>query len=497
MRKLKLFSKTYIFTMALMSMIILISHSLIYIALPKVYISNKQKEGNKIIEELIGKLEVSDEETAMNLAKKFAKKYNTQIFLTLDGKTKVFQDIDSMDIYVNPNEIKDDSIVLPDINNNYILDEDSNYFLDSNENISAIDIDNFNQYINIKNSSVIKSQGFKTSSGTDGKLQIVMKLESFQETRDVIFNILPYSMVLSLIISLIASYLYARKVTTPIKEISDVTREMELLNKAALCKANTEDEIGVLARNINSLYGNLLNTIASLEGEIENVSKSEKMKVDFLRSASHELKTPLMSIHIMLENMILDIGKYKNHYVYLEKCKEIVNKLSHMIQEILDTSKLNNINEKNENIVDLADLIQKTIESYKLIAKAKNINMIINIENSFNIKVDEKLFSKALSNIISNTVNYTDEGKEIRIYIEDKKLIVENECTPIPKDHLKHIFEAFYRADFDRNKSNGGNGLGLYIVKEILKNYNLSYSFKDMPGGMKFTISFENQKNYK
>lgn len=497
MRKLKLFSKTYIFTMALMSMIILISHSLIYIALPKVYISNKQKEVNKLTEELIGKLEVSDEETAMNLAEKFAEKYNTQVFLTLDGKTKVFQDIGSMDIYVNTDEIKDDSIVLPDINNNYILDEDSNSFLDSNKNISVIDIDNFNQYINIKNSSVIKSQGFKTSSGTDGELQIVMKLESFQETRDVIFNILPYSMVLSLIISLIASYLYAGKITTPIKEISDITKEMEFLNKEALCKVNTEDEIGVLARNINSLYGNLLNTIASLEEEIENVSKSEKMKVDFLRSASHELKTPLMSIHIMLENMILDIGKYKNHYVYLEKCKEIVNKLSHMIQEILDTSRLNNINDKNENIVDLADLIQKTLESYKLIAKAKNINMIINIENSFNIKVDKKLFSKALSNIISNTVNYTDEGKKIRIYIEDKKLIVENECTPISKDHLEHIFEAFYRADFDRNKSKGGNGLGLYIVKEILKNYNLSYSFKDMPGGMKFTISFENQKNYK
>lgn len=488
MRKLKLFSKTYIFTMALMSMIILISHTLIYITLPTVYISNKQKEINKITEELIGKLEVSDEEKAMNLARKFAGKYNTQIFLTLDGKTKAFQGIGSVDIYVDTNEIKDDSIVLPD--------EDNNSFFDSDGNISAIDMDNFNQYINITKSSIIKNQGFKTSSGTDGELQIVMKLESFQETRDVIFSILPYSMVLSLIISLIASYLYSRKITAPIKKISDITKEMELLNKEVLCKVDTEDEIGVLAKNINSLYNNLLNTIASLEEEIENVSKSEKMKVDFLRSASHELKTPLMSIHIMLENMILDIGKYKNHYVYLEKCKEIVGKLSNMIQEILDTSRLNNINDRNENIVDLATLIQKTIESYKLISKARNINMIINIENSFNIKVDEKLFSKALSNVISNAVKYTDEGKKIRIYIEDKKLIVENECTPIPKDHLEHIFEAFYRADFDRNKSKGGNGLGLYIVKEILKNYNLSYSFKDMPGGMKFTISFENQKNY-
>ena len=83
-----------------------------------------------------------------------------------------------------------------------------------------------------------------------------------------------------------------------------------------------------------------------MEEEIKNVSESEKIKVDFLRSASHELKTPLMSMNIMIENMLYDIGKYKNHYIYLEKCKDIVSELSKMVQEILDTSKLNIINNK-------------------------------------------------------------------------------------------------------------------------------------------------------
>ena len=119
-------------------------------------------------------------------------------------------------------------------------------------------------------------------------------------------------------------YIYAKKITTPIKEICNVTKEMEKLNKRAFCNVESEDEIGILAYNINSLYENLLNTIISLEEEIKNVSESEKVKVDFLRSASHELKTPLMSMHIMIENMLYDIGKYKNHYVYLEKCKDIV-----------------------------------------------------------------------------------------------------------------------------------------------------------------------------
>ena len=79
----------------------------------------------------------------------------------------------------------------------------------------------------------------------------------------------------------------------------------EILKEDAYCDINTGDEIELLSHNINSLYNTLLDTIDSLKTEIENVSKSEKSKVDFLRSASHELKTPLMSIHIMLENMIL------------------------------------------------------------------------------------------------------------------------------------------------------------------------------------------------
>ena len=89
---------------------------------------------------------------------------------------------------------------------------------------------------------------------------------------------------------------------------------------------------------------------------------------------------------------------------------------------------------------------------------------------------------------------YTDEGKEIRIYIKNNKLIIENDCTPISNEHLEHIFEAFYRVEFDRNKSSGGNGLGLYIVKQILNSLDINYSFDSMENGMKFKINFKNEE---
>ena len=482
MNKLKLFSKTYIFTMGIISVIILISNVLIYLALPKVYVNNKQKEADKIIEDLIEQVNKSDNKESFKIAKNFAEKYNIQVLLTIGDEKRVFQGLHKVDIYVNEEEITENSLIIPNLSGENIIES----FDDENGEI-------FGQYININNLSIIKSRDFKKSNDVNGSAKIVMDLESFTETRDVILKILPYSIFISLLIALIASYIYARKITTPIKEICDVTKKMENLNKEAFCKVETEDEIGILAANVNSLYDNLLNTIVSLEEEIKNVSESEKIKVDFLRSASHELKTPLMSMNIMIENMLYDIGKYKNHYIYLEKCKDIVSELSKMVQEILDTSKLNIINKKDESVLDLGSLVQKNIEPYKLIAKSKKINIKMNLKESFNIKVDEKLFTKAISNIISNAVNYTDEGKEIRIYIKDKKLIIENDCKPISEEHLAHIFEAFYRVDFDRNKSSGGNGLGLYIVQQILKMYNLDYSFKSILTGMSFEVNFNNE----
>ena len=328
MKKLKLFSKTYIFTVGLISLIIFTSNILIYLAVPRVYLSNKEKEADIIISELTQKINEENSEKSFELAKGFAQKYNIQVFITLGEEQRSFQGVENVDIYIDKDVIKDKSLILPDLTGEGIIKSSEE------EEVGSINEGIFSQYINVNNSSIIKSRDFKTINDVKGNIQIVTNLESFTETRDIILKILPYSMIVSLIVALIASYIYAKKITTPIKEICNVTKEMEKLNKRAFCNVESEDEIGILAYNINSLYENLLNTIISLEEEIKNVSESEKVKVDFLRSASHELKTPLMSMHIMIENMLYDIGKYKNHYVYLEKCKDIVNELSLEVSKI-------------------------------------------------------------------------------------------------------------------------------------------------------------------
>ena len=460
MKKMKLFQKTYLFTVGLMAIIIIISHTLLYMLLPSFYTNKKQQDLDNISYQLTEQLQNNNSNKS--------------------GKNKVYEGIKSCDIYINPDALDEQSLVI----------DNKTDFIEDNKKSNSTEVKN--DFLKITDSSLLYTKKLKTKDNVDASIKVAMDLQYLQEARSVVFMILPYSIGISLIISLFASYIYTKKITKPIKQICDVTKEMQVLKEDAYCDINTGDEIELLATNINSLYKNLLDTIDSLKEEIENVSKSEKSKVDFLRSASHELKTPLMSIHIMLENMILNIGKYKNHDVYLPKCQEAVVNLSSMVQEILDTSRLNSLNgEKELKEVDLKILIESTIEPYKIIAKSKKINMNIDYSNSLNINTDKSMLKKALSNIISNAVNYTDNGKNINIYFEKNSLIIENECKPIEQNHLDHIFEAFYRAEFDRNKNTGGNGLGLYIVQQILKTLNISHSFESVQNGMKFTINFE------
>lgn len=315
---------------------------------------------------------------------------------------------------------------------------------------------------------------------------------SIQEEKIVMQAIqraLPLSLICSLVISVICSLLFSKAIVAPIERISASTERMMKLDRAAACHIHSKDEIGLLAQNVNDLYSNLLSTIEHLEQEKDRVSEMEQAKVDFLRTASHELKTPVTALNATLENMILGVGKYQDYTAYLPECKEMVERLSKMIHEILETSKLNGITEQ-PTTADLSELLEELCEPYQIIAAAHNISFALDLPETFTATVPINPFSKAVSNILANAVAYTEEGKTVTVYMDGRSLMIENECVPIQSSEIPRLFEPFYRPDFSRNRENGGNGLGLYIVDALLTSMNISYSFAPMknPPGMRFTF---------
>ena len=132
------------------------------------------------------------------------------------------------------------------------------------------------------------------------------------------------------------------------------------------------------------------------------------------------------------------------------------------------------------------------MEPYRLIAATNGLQFETEIVKDISVHLPESQLKKAISNILSNAVNYTETGKSIKVSLDKSRLIIQNDCVPLSSNELQHIFEPFYRPDRVYTSANGGNGLGLYIVKTILDKLELQYHFKPMHfgNGMEFVIFF-------
>lgn len=322
-------------------------------------------------------------------------------------------------------------------------------------------------------------------------LTIAGKYEPAELMKSAMLRALPLSVICCVFLSVLCAYFFSKGTTSSIRQLSKAVKKMSELDQSAQCLISSQDELGELANDVNQLYHRLLCMIENLELEKEKTSENERAKIDFLRSASHELKTPVTALNAILENMILGVGRYQDYDDCLPECKAITERLSEMIHEILETSKLS-VSTKNAVPIkiNVSELLASLCEPYQLIATTHGVQFHLKIGDAVSVELPIHEFSKALSNILGNAVAYTPNGKCVSVYLRAHMIVVENECTPISKEELPHLFEPFYRPDFSRNRETGGNGLGLYIVATIFQTLNVPYSFVPMeqPQGMRFTI---------
>lgn len=328
-----------------------------------------------------------------------------------------------------------------------------------------------------------------TAGSSDAVVSVIVQQEKV--VMEAIRKAWPISVSCSLLIAIVCSLFLSRAISKPIKDISAATAQMRVLDKSAGCAVRSRDEIGLLADNVNDLYCSLLSTIERLENEKDRVGELERSKADFLRTASHELKTPVTALNATLENMLLGIGKYQDYQVWLPECKAMVEQLSDMIHDILETSRLNTaLQQEAPEETDVADLVAGLCEPYRRIAAARHIPFFLELSAACTVKLPKKEFGRAVSNILSNAVSYTAEGKSVSVYMAENVLVIENECIPLDAEAVPRLFEPFYRPDFSRSRNSGGNGLGLYIVATVFQTMNISYTFAPMddPPGMRFSI---------
>jgi len=212
--------------------------------------------------------------------------------------------------------------------------------------------------------------------------------------------------------------------------------------------------------------------------DITELRRLEQVRTEFVANASHELKTPLTSItgyiDTILENEIREQAVIEK---FLRIIKTEADRLALLIKDLLDLSRLEGKNRQPELYpADLRELIGKISLLLKEEAEEKNIQLKFEVEHFLpSVKMIPEQIELALTNLIDNAIKYTPEGGMVilRAYSKQSRVIIEVEDNGIgiPLEEQERIFERFYRVDKARSRSRGGTGIGLSIVKHIIKNH--------------------------
>ena len=203
--------------------------------------------------------------------------------------------------------------------------------------------------------------------------------------------------------------------------------------------------------------------------------RMKQVNFEFLRGASHELKTPLTSLKIILENMQFKVGKYKDRDFYLEKCGEMVDELDAGIRELLLMSKMDSF-EKSEWI-KISEIVEESLRRNQIMIAEKNLHVRVEVGEQ-KIWLNRTALSMVLANLIGNAVRYAEKGGRISMQMRDEALEIKNS----------------YKAGANEQS---GSGLGLYIVKNLLKRYGLKYEICNQNKSFSFRIDLGTVKKGK
>ena len=329
-------------------------------------------------------------------------------------------------------------------------------------------------------------------------LQIMMSARTVNQLTEAFWRLLPIIGIVVLAISLIVSCFVTRLLTKPILEISDISKRLTSLDMTWRCDTSRTDEVGTLALNLNTMAARLDSTLKELsaaneklQADIEQERRQEKLRVDFFRAVSHELKTPITVLKGELEGMIYQVGEYKDRDTHLRQSLRTVNDMELLVKEILSASRMAGSDfSLTLSDVDLSQLVRECCRKWQGAAEDREQRFHAEIEDGRTCQGDMALLQKAVSNIIGNAVAHSPSRAEISVTLAGNTLQVRNRGVSIDSADLEKMFEPFYRVDRSHNRNTGGSGLGLYIVKTILERHGFSFRMNSTADEVCFTVTF-------
>ena len=430
MKSLKIFPKILATTFFILSMLVIGIHASIYFIFPKTYLETKQQELSIKADQISSSLNLKEENQIMDFMNLYSK--GNDITLMAGAETG------------------------------------SNEF-EISQGIPA----DFSSYTN---SLVIEERQIQTKTGENLNLQFITTTDLQKEAISLSWKFLPYTLFVSFVMSLMIAWIYARIITKQVQQMKKTMRRMKELDRHALLEVQSTDEVGELKSQINQLYINLLQVIDNVEEKNETILQLEKIKYEFFRGRSHDLKTPLASLKIILENMKYHVGKYKNRDYYIDECIQIVDGLTEKVVELLRESK-EALGEKAKWI-SLEEEIQKVTQDHYWIAIKRNLTIHSHIDEK-QLLIGQEALKMVLSNIFSNAYQYAKKGSVIRIVSDDNCFMIQNEVNDAVEE-MNDLLE----------ENQKKTGIGLLVVQNLLEHYGFTYHLEKDQNIVTVTIEF-------
>lgn len=317
--------------------------------------------------------------------------------------------------------------------------------------------------------------------------------------------------IILLISAFIVSYI-SKKFTAPIVQLNNITNKMARLDFSQKYRTlDTNDEINELGNNINLMSDKLESTIkqlrennSELEKDIEEKSKIDDMRKQFISDVSHELKTPIALIQGYAEGLIENVNTDdESRKFYAEVILDESNKMDALVKQLLELMKLEyGKREFRNEKFNIVELINEVIRKCKVMLDDKKIDIKFEHEPEVQVFADSFYIEQVVTNYFTNAIKHAKEVNGIR-QIEVKitnneetekvRVSVFNTGDNISENAISKIWGRFYKEDTSRNREDGGTGIGLALVKAIMTNYKNDYGVVNKENGVEFYFELDKE----
>jgi two-component system, OmpR family, sensor kinase len=256
------------------------------------------------------------------------------------------------------------------------------------------------------------------------------------------------------------SLIFSQIITKPITALTKGIQTMARGDFSTRVKVRGSGEMRRLARTFNSMS--------------EKIESLDQARNQFVSNASHELKTPLATMKILIESLIyqpeMETGLRTE---FLSDINREIDRLSSIVTDLLTLVRMDvkDVKLSRENM-SLAELVKDTEHLLKPMAEKRHQTLVLSLQDECDMYADRTKLQQVVYNLMENAFKYTQEGGQITVTLQksgrDAVLKVKDNGPGIAAEHLPHIFDRFYRVDKARSREAGGTGLGLAIVHQLV-----------------------------